>query len=94
MTFSGVADAKGARRLCLPLIWPVRTDQPAPRLAAPEVVDPDLKAEPPARQVNAIKLLWRPSRVTTGDGGTRAFWERSSAFRRIKARGDQSPVYR
>jgi len=80
MTFSGVADAK-VRADLVALLHLAGPDGPTgAALAAPEVVDSDLKAEPPARQVNAISFCGDTYRVATGDGSTRAFWERSLRF--------------
>ena len=44
---------------------------------APEASEPDLKAEPPARQVRAITVCGDTYRVATEDGGAREFWERN-----------------
>jgi cytochrome c len=42
--------------------------------------DPDLRHPEPAKQVKAIDYCRDTYRVTTGDGKTRAFWERNLRF--------------
>lgn len=42
--------------------------------------DPNLKSLEPARQVKSITYCRDTYRVTTGDGKTRAFWERNLRF--------------
>lgn len=80
MTFRGIADAK-ARADLIALLRLAGPDGPTgAAVAAPEVMDPDLKTEPPTRQVIAISFCGDTYRVTTGDGSTRAFWERSLRF--------------
>ncbi|MGC2522696.1 MAG: hypothetical protein WA417_08685 [Stellaceae bacterium] len=59
----------------------------------PETVDPDLKTEPPGRQVRGIGLCGDTYRVATQDGATRPFWERNLRFETDRsARGPRSGV--
>ncbi len=80
MTIEGVADAK-ARADLIALLRLAGADGPAGAAAtAPETNEPDLKAEPPARQVRSITFCGDTYRVATEDGGTRKFWERNLRF--------------
>ena len=80
MTIEGVADAK-ARADLIALLHLAGADGPTGAAATvPETNEPDLKTEPPARQVRAISLCGDTYRVITADNGTREFWERNLRF--------------
>jgi cytochrome c len=80
MTIRGIADPK-ARADLIALLRLAGPNGPTGAAATmPETVDPDLKTEPSARQVRGIGFCGDTYRVTTQDGGTRAFWERNLRF--------------
>ena len=80
MAIRGIADPK-ARADLIALLRLAGPNGPTGAAATvPETVDPDLKTEPPARQVRAIGFCGDTYRVTTQDGGTRRYWERNLRF--------------
>lgn len=80
MTIRGITDPQ-VRADLIALLHLTGPDGPTGAAAtAPETVDPDLKTEPPARQVRAITVCGDTYRVSTADGGMRAFWERNLRF--------------
>jgi cytochrome c len=80
MTIRGIADAK-VRADLIALLRLAGPNGPTGAAATvPETMDPDLKTEPAARQVRAIGFCGDTYRVTTQDGGTRAYWERNLRF--------------
>jgi cytochrome c len=80
MTIRGIADAKTRADLIALLRLAGPNGSIGAAATAAESVDPDLKTEPPARQVRGIGFCGDTYRVTTQDGGTRAFWERNLRF--------------
>jgi cytochrome c len=91
MTIQGIADPRSRADL-IALLRLAGPDGPTGAAATvPETVDPDLKTEPPARQVRGISFCGDTYRVTTQDGGKRAFWERNLRFETDQsARGPRS----
>jgi cytochrome c len=80
MTIRGIADPK-ARADLIALLRLAGSNGPTGAAATvPETMDPDLKTEPPAWQVRGIGFCGDTYRVTTQEGGTRAFWERNLRF--------------
>jgi cytochrome c len=80
MTIRGIADPK-VRADLIALLRLAGPNGPTGAAATvPETVDPDLKTEPPGRQVREIGFCGDTYRVTTQDGGTRPFWERNLRF--------------
>ena len=80
MTIRGIADPK-ARADLIALLRLAGPSGPTGAAATiPETVEPDLKPEPAARQVRGIGFCGDTYRVTTQDGGMRAFWERNLRF--------------
>ncbi|HVC63616.1 MAG TPA: hypothetical protein VND19_25025 [Acetobacteraceae bacterium] len=81
MTIRGIGDAK-ARADLIALLRLAGPNGPTGAAAeVTEAKDPNLKAQPAARQVRAIRFCGDTYRVTTADGNTRAFWERNLRFK-------------
>ncbi|MDQ2803399.1 MAG: hypothetical protein M3Y41_12210, partial [Pseudomonadota bacterium] len=90
----GIADA-GTRADLIALLRLAGPDWPiGAAAAAPEASEPDLKTEPAARQVRAIRFCGDTYRVTTQGGSTRAFWGATCASRPIRARAGRDPAHR
>jgi cytochrome c len=81
MRIAGINDAQ-VRANLIALLRLAGPDGPTGAAAkAPEVTRPDLKSEPPARQVRAILSCGETYRITTVDGRTRPFWENNLRFK-------------
>lgn len=80
MTIHGITDPKARADLIAVLRLAGPNGPTGAAAKVPETVDPDLKTEPAARQVRGIDFCGDTYRVTTQDGGMRAFWERNLRF--------------
>ena len=81
MTIRGIPDGK-MRADIIAVLRLAAPDGPIGAAAsAPEASEPDLKSQPPARQVRAIGLCGDRYRVTMADGSTAEFWERNLRFK-------------
>ena len=80
MTIRGIADAKALANLIVLLRLAGANGPTGAAVTVPETIDPDLKSELPARQVQGIAFCGDTHRVTTQDGGTRGYWERNLRF--------------
>jgi cytochrome c len=80
MTIQGIVDAKARADLVALLRLATPRGPTGVATAAPEVVEPDLKSQPEARQVRAIQFCGDTYRVTRVDGRTAEFWERNLRF--------------
>jgi cytochrome c len=80
MTIQGIADAKARADLIALLHLATPKGPTGVATTAPEVIEPDLKSQPEARQVRAIQFCGDTYRVTTVDGRTAEFWERNLRF--------------
>ena len=80
MAIQGIADANARADLISLLRLATPTGPTGVATAAAEVIEPDLKSQPEARQVRAIQFCGDTYRVTTMDGHTAEFWERNLRF--------------
>jgi cytochrome c len=93
MTFQGIADVQTRADLVALLRLAGPNGPTGVAASAPEVIEPDLKSQPAARQVRAIQFCDDTYRVTTIDGSTTEFWEHNLRFETdSSARGPKPDV--
>lgn len=80
MTIRGITDAKARANMIALLRLAGANGPTGAAVTVPETIDPDLKSQSPARQVQGIAFCGDTYRVTTKDGGTRGYWERNLRF--------------
>lgn len=81
MRIRGVGDAQARANLVALLRLAAPNGPMGAAAKAPEAERPDLKREPPARQVQAIDACGETYRVTTADGHTHPYWESNLRFK-------------
>ena len=86
MTVRGIEEAETRADIIAMLRLAGREGPTGAAARAPEMMDPDLKVQPAARQVRAITVCGDTYRVSTEDGRTRIIWERN-----LRMQTDRSP---